>query len=70
MTYLCNKTYIMLYQIMNDHCVCTHDVVHLHVYIIGMAGYSISDNKMIKTHYDKLTEIPVSELPKLVCQLN
>ena len=36
------------------------------IFISGIAGYAVSDNKNIITHYDKLAEIPVEKLKTLV----
>ena len=36
------------------------------LFISGIAGYAVSDNKNIITQYDKLAEIPVERLKTLV----
>ena len=36
------------------------------IFISGISGYAVSDNKNIITHYDKLAEIPVEKLKTLV----
>ena len=35
--------------------------------VSGIAGYVVSDNKRVKTHYDPLKKFSVSELRNMVC---
>lgn len=69
LTFSCmNEVTATWLQICCDYCACMAHRWYITIMTIisGMAGYFLTDNKRVKTQYDRLTRIPASEWSNLV----